>query len=106
MLTTKSRHKHDPVRLCMVARRAISMAVNCTLDRDIVFVLETTFCWLGCWRFKPSQPQRIISGLKETCIQRYIAEGTNKADIRLEEQREKAESCLETLWNEIQFKGP
>ena len=48
----------------------------------------------------------IISGLKETYINRYIVERTNKADIRLEEQTEKMESCRENLWNEIQLKGP
>ena len=65
-----------------------------------------TFSYLVSWCFKPSQPQRIISGLKETFIKRYIAERTNKAEIRLEEQSEKAESCWEDLLNEIQFKGP
>ena len=35
---------------------------------------------------------------------RYI-ERTNKAEIRPEEQSEKAESCQENLWNEIQLKG-
>ena len=30
--------------------------------------------------FKPSQPQRIISGLKETFIKRYTVERTNKAE--------------------------
>ena len=62
-------------------------------------------CWLVSWYFKPSQPQRIISGLKETVIKRYIAERTNKAEIKPEEQSEKAESCRENSWNEIQFKG-
>ena len=38
------------------------------------------------WCFKPSQPQRIISGLKETFIKRYTVERTNKAEIRPEEQ--------------------
>ena len=61
---------------------------------------------LVSWRFKPTQPQRIISGLKETFIKRYIAERTNKAKIRPEEQSEKAESCRENLWNEMQLKGP
>ena len=60
--------------------------------------------------FRPSQPQRIISGLRETFIEiyikRYIVERTNKADIRLEEPSEKAESCRENLWSEIQLKGP
>ena len=56
--------------------------------------------------FKPSQPQRIISGLKETFIKRYVVERTSKAEIRPQEQSEKAESRRENLWNEIQLKGP
>ena len=48
----------------------------------------------------------ITSGLRETFIKRYIAERTNKAEIRLVEQSEKAESCQENLWKEIQLKGP
>ena len=39
--------------------------------------------------------------LKETLIKRYIVERPNKAEIRLEEESEKAESCQENLWNEI-----
>ena len=58
------------------------------------------------WCFKPSQSQRIISGLKETFTKRLITERTNKAEGRPEEQSEKAESCQENLWNEIQLKGP
>ena len=56
---------------------------------------------LVSWCFKPSQPQRAISGLKETFIKRYIVERTNKAEISPEEQSEKAESCRGNLWNEI-----
>ena len=56
--------------------------------------------------FKPSQPQRMASGLRETFVRRYIVERTNKEKIRLEKQSEKAESCWESLWNEIQLKGP
>ena len=37
---------------------------------------------------------------------RYMIEMTNKAEIGLQEQNEKAESCRENLWNEIQLKGP
>ena len=48
---------------------------------------------LVSWCIKPSQPQRIISGLKETFIKRYIVERTNETEIRLEEQSEKVESC-------------
>ena len=39
-------------------------------------------------------------------MKRYIAEKTNKAEIRPEEQSEKVESCWENLCNEIQLKGP
>ena len=63
----------------------------------------------GClvsWYFKPSQPQRIISGLRETFIKRCTVERTNKIEIRPEEQSEKAESSRENSWNEIQLKGP
>ena len=61
---------------------------------------------LVSWCFKSSQPQRITSGLKETFIKRYIVQRTSKAEIRLEEQSEKAESCRENVWNEIQLNGP
>ena len=39
-------------------------------------------------------------------IKRYIAERTNKAELRPEEQSEKARSCRENLWNEIELNGP
>ena len=41
---------------------------------------------LVSWCFKPSQPQRIRSGLRETFIQRYLVKRTNKAELRPEEQ--------------------
>ena len=47
-----------------------------------------------------------ILRLKETFLKRYIVERTYKAEIRPEEQGEKAESCQENSWNEIQLKGP
>ena len=47
-----------------------------------------------------------MSGLRETFIKKYVVERTNKAEIRLEELSEKAESCRENLWNGIQLKGP
>ena len=58
---------------------------------------------LVSWCFKPSQSRSIISGLRETFtyIYTHTFERTNKA-----EQSEKAESCRENLWNEIQLKGP
>ena len=52
---------------------------------------------LVSWYFKPSQPLWIISGLKETFIKRYIVERTNKAEIRPEEQSEKAGSFRENV---------
>ena len=56
--------------------------------------------------FELSQPLRIISGLMEIFIKRHVIERTNKAEISLTEQSKKTESCRETLWNEIQLKGP
>ena len=47
-----------------------------------------------------------LKPFRETFSQRYIVEKTNKAEIRLGEQSQKAESCRENLWNEIQVKGP
>ena len=46
------------------------------------------------------------AGMKETFIKGYILETTNMAEIRPEEQTEKAESCRKNLWNEMQLKGP
>ena len=61
---------------------------------------------LVSWCFTPSQPQRIATGLKETFIKRYVAERASEAEIRPEEETERAESCRENSWNEIQLKGP
>ena len=65
--------------------------------------------WLFGWlvgAFKPSKPQRITSGLRESFVKRYIVERTNNAELRPKEQSEKAKSCREDLWNEIELKGP
>ena len=62
--------------------------------------------YLVCWCFKVSQPQKITSGLKKTLKKIYFVKKINKAEIRPEEHSEKAESCQENLWNEIQLKGP
>ena len=61
---------------------------------------------LVSWCFQPSQPQRIISELRETVIKRYIVERTSMPKISPEAQSQKAESCRENLWNEMQLKGP
>ena len=57
------------------------------------------------WCFEPSQPLAITSGLKETFIKRCTVERTNEAEKRLKEQSEKTE-FQDSLWNEIQLKGP
>ena len=44
--------------------------------------------------------------MRETFVKRYVVERTNEAEIRPEEHSEKAESCRENLWNELQLKGP
>ena len=62
---------------------------------------------LVSWCFKPSQPQWIISELRETYIKRYYSwkDQARTAELRPEEQSEKAEKCRVNLWNEIQFEG-
>ena len=45
----------------------------------------------------PSQPQRIISGLKETFIKKYTVERTNKPEIKLEEQWQRGELSVEFM---------
>ena len=44
---------------------------------------------LVSWCFKPSQPQRIISGLNESFIKKYIVERTSEAELRPKEQRKR-----------------
>ena len=48
----------------------------------------------------------MISGLRESFLKRNIAERTNEAEKRTEEQSETAESFQENLWNEKEVKGP
>ena len=54
----------------------VSVAVTVPADILVTVVLYK----LVSWCFKPSQPQRIISGLRETFIKRYIVERTNEAE--------------------------
>ena len=80
--------------------------MNQTLTHLGLRLLYTAGAQLASWCFEPSQPQGIISGLKETFIKRYIVERTSKAELRPQEQNEKTQSCQENLWNEIQLTGP
>ena len=84
----------------------MSSAVVCWPDEGGVAPEVLPVRRVVSWCFKPSQPQRITSGLKDTFIKRYVVERTSKSEIRTEEQSEKAESFRENLWNEIQLKGP
>ena len=77
---------------------------NAILNMGIWIYTRVSQLVNGC--FEPSQPLRIISGLKETFIKRYVVERTNKAELRPQEQSEKTASCRQNLWNEIQLKGP
>ena len=67
------------------------------MTRDVSCSQTKLVSYLVSWCFKPSQPQRIISGLRETFIKKYIVERINEAEIKTEEQNEKAESCRENL---------
>ena len=75
-------------------------------SRKKMFVIIMVKVTVRVSYFQPNQPQRITPGLRETFIKGYLVEKTHKAEIRLAEQREKAESCWENLWNKIQLKGP
>ena len=76
------------------------------VDKVCDFTLHYLHCLKVSWCFKPSQPQMILSGLKETFIKRYTVERASGAETIPEGQSEKAESCRENLWNEIQLKRP
>ena len=89
-------------------RISLSLSLSLSLSgkkiRTIRFARKLLFLrQLVSWCFKPSQPQSIISGMKEIFIKRYMVETTNKAEVRPEEQSEKPESCRENLLNEIQY---
>ena len=70
-----------------------------TLDNDDMDKLRRGVSWLF-GALSPVNQENYIRA-RETCIKRYLVERTNKAEIRPEEQREKAESCRENLWNEM-----
>ena len=53
----------------------------------------------------PSFVVDVVADYFKQTVQRHIVERTNKAEIRPEEQSDKAESCWENLWNEIQLRG-
>ena len=96
--TTQPLHKKS----LKLWQKFIENNYECILDflKDIRTKLLVSLC------FKPSQPQRIISGMKETFIKICTVNRANNAEIRPEEQSEKAKSCRENLWNEMQLKGP
>ena len=91
----------SPKPFCYPRKCARGVCSVCTMQ-EVSYLVG----YLVCWCFTPSQPQRIISGLRETFIKKCIVERTSKADLGPKEQIENAESCRENLWNEIQLKGP
>ena len=60
--------------------------------------------WLVFWA--KSTAKDYIRATGDFHKELYIDERINEAEVRLEEQSEKTESCGENLWNEIQLKGP
>ena len=57
------------------------------MTRDVSCSQTKLVSYLVSWCFKPSQPQRIISGLRETFIKKYIVERTNKAEEKVRKNR-------------------
>ena len=81
----------------LVFQFTLSMDASFSAEKKKPRILTTPFMsmsWISSikllvsWCFKPSKLQRIISGLRETFIKRYVVERTNKAKIRPEEQWE------------------
>ena len=90
-------------QVCRFLRHSKRTYKSSPLGPIVLCLMHKTRLLSSC--FKPSKPQRIIQGLKQAFIKRYLAKRTNKAETRLEEHSEKEESCRENLWNEIQLKG-
>ena len=67
-------------------------------ERNRANSVKTQISQSGSCCFKPSQPHRIILGLRETFIKRYIVERTTKAEIALEGKSEKAESFVGRIY--------
>ena len=71
----------------------MSFSVSSFVTNAITITIIVTRSLVN-WCFEPSQPLGIVSGLKETVKKRYTVERTNKAEVRPEEQSEKAENSL------------
>ena len=92
----RNRHKNR-IKSSEQARLVYVFVINHNIPPREGELAGTRYAMLS-WCFKPSQPQRIISGLTETFHKEiYIDETTNKAEIRPEEQHKKAESCFENF---------
>ena len=52
-----------------------------TLDEAVIIII-ISFSWSVSWRFKPSQPQSIISVRRQTLTKRHTVEWTSKVEIR------------------------
>ena len=85
-------------RVAAIQLKCVHSSPNSDKDHNLVNY------WLGV--LSPDNPLRITSGLMETLIKRQIVERTNKPGIRPAKLGQKADSCRENLWNEIQLKGP
>ena len=69
----------------------------------IIGGLETpVYDELVSWCFKPSQPQCIISGLRETFIQRYIVERTHTAE-KDQKNRVRKRSVIGRNYGKVHF---
>ena len=67
----------SPKRIHLMILLAWGLSLFFSIPQIFIFSLHDV-SQLVSWCFKPSQPQRIILGLRETFIKRYIDERTNK----------------------------
>ena len=94
---SESYPEYGPATPCAFGNKCLAQysGAGSSLDKHRTLLLEVlVWCELV---IKASQPQRIISGLRETFVKRYIVQRTNKAELRPEVQSEKVKSCRENL---------
>ena len=102
MLRRLGLFKKKLIQVCGFLRHSKRAYKSSPLGPIVLCLMHKTRLLSSC--SKPSTLQRIIQGLKQAFIKRYIAKRTNKAETRLDEHSEKEESCRESLWNKIQLK--
>ena len=107
-LTSQTSNQSAAINKVTRSSQFFSQSVSCCFKPRQPHRIISGLKELISWCFETNQPQRTTSGLglKETSKKRCIVERTNKAELKPEVQSQKAESCRENLWKTIQLKWP